>query len=128
MSDNHERWLKEQGASIVGRRLARRVRYDPMAFIESSKLSYDSHFLNQEEDTIFQIEASVETVDKWYYAHQRLSNVYEYAERTGGMPEDFFIKNNERHRALLRDNPMYRDAWKEFQSIRALVGENTAWP
>jgi hypothetical protein len=38
------------------------------------------------------------------------------------------LENKERHLELLKENSMYQDAWKEFQSIRALLGETPHWP
>ena len=29
---------------------------------------------------------------------------------------------------LIKDNEMYRTAWKEFQTIRVLLGETPHWP
>lgn len=126
MSNDHETWLKEQGVRVVGKQPLRRYVLDrmPVNYTASEMLAV----MNTIDDCVYHIEVPTAIVNKWASTEKRWMHLLETAERNNTHPAHLYIKNIERHRELLAENPMYREAWMEFQSIRALLGEDTHWP
>lgn len=126
MSNDHETWLKEQGVRVVGKQPLRRYVLDrmPVNYTASDMLAV----MNTIDDCVYHLEVPSAIVNRWSSTHKRWEHLLETAERNNTHPTHMYIKNLERHRELLAENPMYREAWMEFQSIRALLGEDTYWP
>lgn len=126
MSNDHESWLKEQGVRVVGKQPLRRYVLDrmPVNYTASDMLAV----MNTIDDCVYHLEVPSAIVNRWASTDKRWAQVMETAERNNTSPVHLYIKNIERHRELLAENPMYREAWLEFQSIRALLGEDTYWP
>ena len=144
MSFDHESWLRKQGVRITGRHTLRRT----------SAPSYMNHWASDQEDgridwakqytttqeQVYTVELDERTIERLERMEADIHHAIDYANRNytsrsdigyKGGPSDvtaFFIENKERHEELLKENSMYRDAWKEFQSIRALLGETPHWP
>jgi hypothetical protein len=53
----------------------------------------------------------------------RLDHIMKWTKRNNASVSEYYHVQTKRHYALLEDNPMYRDAYKEFMAIRALLGE-----
>jgi hypothetical protein len=126
MSDDHETWLREQGARIVGKQSLRRYILDrmPVNYTATDMMAT----VNTADDYLYHLEVPAALVNRWSRTSRQLHHIIELAERHNTSPIAEYIKPIERHRELLHENPMYREAWREFQSIRALLGEDTNWP
>jgi len=126
MADDHAEWLRKQGAKVVGQRTLRHLQSEfPRYLNPDTAIDFE---MATRHSVLYQIEVPEDIVKKWEYHEARLNHVIEYAERMGSMPASYFLDNSDRHRKLLEENQMYRDAWREFQSIRALLGETPHWP
>jgi hypothetical protein len=143
MTLDHEKWLRQQGVKIVGRHTLRRWE-DPgymnwASDREDGRIDWSERYFAREEQ-VYQVELDERTIERLERMEADIRHAIEFANRkytarpssgyTGG-PSDvtqFFIDNKERHLELLHENSMYRDAWKEFQSIRVLLGETPHWP
>ena len=134
MSNDHQEWLYTQGATVTGQRTLRRAL---MPRFNYSSEPIDWAPIESQHEQVYQVEMPERTVDllmrnentlrhavthviKGSYSAGNLSN-------TGTIAE-FYIQQREKHYQLLKENQMYKDAWKEFQSIRALLGEDPYWP
>jgi hypothetical protein len=127
MSDSHDEWLKEQGARVIEKRPLRRVLFQPFSFSESPDINTAMLDIDHE-DHVYKIEVTSATLKKWQMYESRLHHVIKYADEHDSSPTNFYLDNRSKHNDLLVNNPMYREAWKEFQSIRALLGQDTYWP
>jgi hypothetical protein len=149
MAFDHEKWLRAQGIKITGRRTLRRaVNLGYMDWAnprDDGRIDWTHEFLTQREEQVYQVEideATIERLERFestvkiaindtYNASQGRHRRSSYAGYSGYNPNevaDYMIENRERHLELLKENEMYRDAWKEFQSIRVLLGETPHWP
>jgi hypothetical protein len=145
MAFDHESWLRKQGVKIVGRHALRRA-VDPGYMDWGSnwadgRIDWSAERYTVREECVYTVELDQQTIEKLERMEADVHHAIDYANRkyhtargssgyTGG-PSDvtqFFIDNKERHLELLQENSMYRDAWKEFQSIRVLLGESPHWP
>jgi hypothetical protein len=144
MAFDHESWLKAQGIKIIGRQTLRRM-FDPGYMNWGSnwadgRIDWSAERYKIREEHLYQVELTEQTIERLEMSEASMRHAIDYANRkytvrgssgyTGG-PSDvtaFFIENKERHQELLNENSMYRDAWKEFQSIRVLLGETPHWP
>jgi hypothetical protein len=148
MAFDHESWLRAQGIKIVGRRTLRRaVNLGYMDWAnarDDGRIDWTHEFLTQQEEQLYQVELDETTIerlerfestvkiainDTYNTSYDR--NRRSYAGYSGYNPNevaDYMIENRERHLKLLKENEMYRDAWKEFQTIRVLLGETPHWP
>lgn len=144
MAFDHDSWLRKQGVKIVGRHTLRRA--TAPSYInwgierDDGRIDWSDQFTTTEEQ-VYQVEMDERTIERFERMEADIHHAIDYANRkyhtargssgyTGG-PSDvtqFFIDNKERHLELLKENSMYRDAWKEFQSIRVLLGETPHWP
>jgi hypothetical protein len=126
MADDHESWLQEQGARIVGRQPLRRYILDrmPVNYTATDMMAT----VNTAEDYLYHLEVPAALVKRWSKTSRQLKYLIELADRHNSSPVTEYAKGVERHHELLHENPMYREAWREFQSIRALLGEDTYWP
>lgn len=126
MSDDHETWLREQGARIVGKQSLRRYILDrmPLDYTAADMTAT----VNTAEDYLYHLEVPAALVNRWGKTSRQLKHLIELADRHNSSPVSEYAKGVERHHELLHENPMYREAWREFQSIRALLGEDTYWP
>lgn len=144
MSIDHESWLRKQGVKITGRHTLRRAAGQPGYINWASgqgdgRIDWSEQYTTTTEQ-VYQVELDERTIERLERMESDIHHAIEYANRkytsrsavgyTGG-PSDvtqFFIDNKERHLELLQENSMYKDAWKEFQSIRVLLGETPHWP
>jgi hypothetical protein len=125
MSIDHEEWLKEQGARVIEKRPLRRALFQPLSFRESPDIDTA---ITYSEDYVYKIEVTGATLRKWQMYESRLHYVIKYADEQDSSPTNFYLDNRAKHDDLLVTNPMYKEAWNEFQSIRALLGQDTYWP
>lgn len=143
MAFDHESWLRKQGVRITGRHTLRRAATP--SFMnwandqEHDRIDWSAQFTTTEEQ-VYQVEMDEHTIERFERFESTVKHALDHANRYNGRPQsgysgygpndvsDFFIQNRERHNELLKENSMYRDAWKEFQSIRALLGETPHWP
>lgn len=143
MSEDHEQWLRRQGVKIVGRHTLRRA-HQP-SYInwasdrEDGRIDWSEQYTTTTEE-VYQVELDERTIGRLERMEADIKHAIEFANRTHGGHltgyrgpgpsdiSDFYIENKERHLDLLKENSMYRDAWKEFQSIRVLLGETPHWP
>ncbi len=148
MAFDHEKWLREQGIKITGRHTLRRaVNLGYMDWANSrddGRIDGAHEFLTQKEEQVYQVEIDEATIERLERFESTVKiaindtyntpydrNRRSYAGYSGYNPNevaDFMIENRERHLELLKENEMYRDAWKEFQAIRVLLGETPHWP
>jgi hypothetical protein len=123
--EGQESWLREQGAKIVNRRPLRRAFFlPPWKFNEEDKFAEPSPV----EDVAYTIEVTGTMVHRWMQFQSRLMHIIEHADRNNGLPIVYLTETRERHEKLLEENPMYQQAWQEFQEIRTLLGESRHWP
>jgi Mor family transcriptional regulator len=128
MSEDHEEWLRKQGVRVTGRSTLRHASMPAFSWMnDDSPVDWMPDATIRTEQ-VYTVELTETILKKLQYNEDRLQHIHEYAKRTGGMPESYFLDNSERHRNLLQENQMYKDAWKEFQTIRALLGETPHWP
>ena len=143
MAFDHESWLRKQGVKIVGRHTLRRASAPTYMNWASERedglIDWSDQFTTTEEQ-VYQVELDEHTIErlerfestvKQALDHANRFNVRQQAGYSGYGPNDvsdFFIENREQHLKLLKENSMYRDAWKEFQTIRVLLGETPHWP
>jgi hypothetical protein len=131
VTDSHDEWLKKQGVQVVSKQPVRQAFLKPIDPFKISLDTFDAvdhvHF---HETQRYCIEVSEAVLTQWQKRDRQLQHIQEYAaESNSSLPYyDFYIKNKDRHEKLLSENPMYKQAWMEFQSIRALYGEDTMWP
>jgi hypothetical protein len=143
MSIDHEKWLRTQGVKIVGRHALRRastpgyMNWD--SDLEDGRIAWADQFTTTEEH-VYTVELDQQTIERLERFESTIKNALEFANRqysvrqtgySGYGPNDvsdFMMENKERHLALLKENSMYRDVWKEFQTIRVLLGETPHWP
>jgi hypothetical protein len=116
-------WLEEQGARVVSKRPLRRVSFKPLDPFDvlRSDLEYIQHQI--EEDHVFTVEIPGPVLRDIKGRVTRLHHIMGWAERNNSSVSQYFNEQVRQHYALLEDNAMYRDAYKEFMSIRALLGE-----
>jgi len=145
MAFDHDSWLRAQGIKITGRQTLRRM-FDPGYInwsldIEDGRIDWSAERYKIREEQVYQVELTEQTIERFERMEADIHHAIDYANSkyytargvsgyTGG-PSDvtaFFIENKERHLELLKENEMYRDAWREFQSIRVLLGETPHWP
>ena len=140
MSVDHESWLRKQGARIIGQRTLHRASMPRFyhQVINDGKISEATFETTTEQ--VYQVELDERTIEKFERIESTVKQALDYANRFNSRQQvtysgvgpndvsDFFIQNRERHLELLKENQMYKDAWKEFQSIRALLGETPHWP
>lgn len=144
MAFDHELWLKAQGIKITGRQTLRRM-LDPGYMNwgperEDGRIDWSAEQYKIREERLYQVELTEQTIERLEMHEASMRHAIDYANRKytarissgySGGPSDvtaFFIENKERHQELLNENSMYRDAWREFQSIRVLLGESPHWP
>lgn len=127
MSDSHDEWLKEQGARVIEKRSLRRAFLQPFSFSGIDDIN-DTINYRECEEHLYKIEVTSATLKKWQMYESRLNHVIKYADEHDSSPTNFYLDNRVKHQDMLVNNPMYREAWKEFQSIRALLGQDTHWP
>jgi hypothetical protein len=144
MAFDHESWLRKQGVKIVGRHTLRRA-VDPGYMDWSSnwadgRIDWSAERYTVREEYVYTVELDQQTIERLGRSESTIKHALDHASRhssgrnngySGYGPNDvsdFMIENKERHLKLLQENPMYKDAWQEFQSIRVLLGETPHWP
>ena len=138
MSIDHELWLQKQGVKIVNQRTLHRAsmpQFYHQDLNSSSNLSRDTATFTTTTEQVYQVELDERTLDRLQRNDSLLLQAMDYAGRltrpgqfnSNGVTQ-YFIDNSNRHYELLKENSMYRDAWKEFQTIRVLLGETPHWP
>jgi hypothetical protein len=117
-------WLEEQGARVVSKRPMRRVSFK----FQDTSFHTDIDFIQHqiEEDHVFTVEIPGPVLRDIKEKAARLDHIMEWTKKNNSSASQYFHEHIKRHHALLEDNPMYRDAYKEFMSIRALLGEDPA--
>lgn len=119
-------WLEEQGARVVSKRPLRRVSFKSLAMADLYREDIE-YIQNQiEEDHVFTVEIPGPVLRDIKGKAARLDHIMEWAKKNNSSVSQYFHEQIKRHYALLEDNPMYRTAYKEFMSIRALLGEEPA--
>jgi hypothetical protein len=145
MSFDHESWLRKQGARITGQHTLRRASAPGYMNYwasdqEDGRIDRMAEHLNTTEERVYHVEMNEHTIERFERFESTVKNALDFANRhndrrrtgySGYGPNDvsdYMLENKERHLELLKENSMYQDAWKEFQSIRALLGETPHWP
>lgn len=124
--EEQETWLREQGAKIVGRHPLRRAFFHlPQWELHKQRFDAEPNIL---EDVAYTIEVTGVMVHRWMQFQSRLMHIIDHADLKNGSPPGVYIEARERHAKMLEENPMYQQAWKEFQEIRVLLGETSYWP
>jgi len=115
-------WLEEQGARVVSKRPLYRAIYTmPMV---SEDIEYNNDFsIRSDLDHVYTVEIPGPALRDIKGRVARLGHIMDWAKRNNSSVSQYFHEQVRRHYVLLEDNPMYRDAYKEFMSIRALLGE-----
>lgn len=136
MSESHwteqEQWLEQQGVYVKGVRSLRSISTTPMLstdyYNDNSLTAMQAHARVWEEP-VYTVEVRASTVKQWQAMDKRMNYIAGAGGEFNGWsdPGDF-VKAWRRHQQLLDQNPMYRESWTEFQSIRALLGETPHWP
>lgn len=134
MSIDHDEWLRKQGVKITGRYTLRRASIPPyMLYPKDEPIDWAPAETTTEQ--VYQVELDERTLDRLQrlesivqIAMQHASRVNRTSPDRSGSVGQFYIDNSHRHHELLKENSMYRDAWKEFQTIRVLLGETPHWP
>lgn len=126
MANNHEQWLKEQGARVIASRPLYRAFVDPLMQYTASEINELTFQTRQEQ--LYQIEVSSPILQRWRSYADRLQHIIDDADRYDKTPVGIRVEQRQRHQELLEENPMYKQAWDEFQQIRALMGEDPLWP
>ena len=138
MAADHEKWLQGQGVRIMDHRTLRRAHIAPYSVCASDD-PINWAPLKTTTETMYQVELDERTIERFERTESDIKHALETANRRSNSPgyrgpistsdiSEFYIKNRERHFELLQENSMYRDAWREFQSIRVLIGETPHWP
>ncbi len=122
--EDQEAWLKEQGARIQNRRPLRRAFFLPPKTFSEDVFAEPSVV----EDVVYQLEVTGTMVHRWMQFQSRLMDIIDHAHRHNSFPTESYAELRRRHEHMLEENPMYQQAWREFQEIRALLGESTYWP
>lgn len=127
MAEDHEEWLRRQGVGVSNVTLRHRAVMDRFGYhAPDEPIEWAPQTVMQ--DRIYHIQVHEKTIQDWQHNERKLRDIMEYAERIGNIPASYFLDQSNRHRELLADNQMYREAWKEFQAIRTLLGERANWP
>ncbi len=125
--EKRKEWLNEQGVRVIAQRPLRRAVIQPF-WLEEKDSTFSTNMTSAVEDTLYHIEVTGATLERWRQYELRLNHVIEHADMTNGLPVVFFTEARGRHNKLLEENPMYQQAWREFQEIRSLLGESVHWP
>jgi len=137
MSESHwteqEQWLAEQGARIKGMRSLHSVSAIPMlphVYKNDESLTAMQAHARIWEEPVYTVEIRGSTIKQWQAMDKRMNFITNSRDgsNTGWSDPGDFIREWREHRQLLDQNQMYREAWVEFQSIRALLGKTTNWP
>lgn len=135
MSDSHwteqEQWLAEQGAHVKGVRSLQSISSMPLSLHnyhnDESLTAMQAHYRHWEEP-VYNVEVRGSTVKQWQAIDKRMGWTAGKGINNSWGDPDRWLAQWRRHQQLLDQNEMYRQAWIEFQSIRALIGEATDWP
>ena len=134
MSTDHEEWLRKQGVKMVNQYTLRRPKL-PSYYEWIDQKQNDPLDWAPETEQVYQVEIDERTVERLRRSDLMITNAMEHAARlnrqglvVSGSVGQYFVDNCNRHHELIRDNEMYREAWKEFQTIRVLLGETPHWP
>jgi hypothetical protein len=135
MSDNHEQWLKKQGAKVVGQITQRRASIPTYRDFTRGDETINWAPMETTTEQVYQVEIDERTVERLRRNESLLQNAIDHASKltrqgllNSNSVGQYFIDNSHRHHELLKENSMYREAWREFQSIRVLLGETPHWP
>ena len=134
MSTDHEEWLRKQGVKMVNQYTLRRASMPPyMLYPKGEPIDWAPAETTTEQ--VYQVEIDERTVERFRRSDLMITNAMEHAARLNrqglvgsGSVGQYFVDNCNRHHELIKDNEMYRTAWKEFQTIRVLLGETPHWP
>jgi hypothetical protein len=135
MSEDHEKWLSKQGVKITGQHTLRRSSIPPyMLYPKDEPIDWAP--IETISEQVYQLEMDERTVERLRRSDIMITNAMEHAARLNsqgqaihnGSVGHYFVENCNRHHELIKENEMYRDAWREFQSIRVLLGETPHWP
>lgn len=125
MPSSHKNWLQQEGVSLISERYITRPQL--LRNVNYIYNNNDTVEMTVEKNTVYKVEITDAQISKWKYYEEQYNYIMSAHIREPGI-HNFFAKNQNRHRELLAENSMYREAWVEFQSIRALLGEDTHWP
>ena len=95
-----------------------------MDFVNFAK--YDAEYIHQatEEDSVYTIEIAGPALRELKNKSARLDHIIEWGRKNNRSVSEYLHEQIDRHHRLLEENSMYKDAYKEFMSIRALLGEH----
>ena len=137
MSESHwteqEQWLAKQGVRIKGVRSLHSIHHDPFSlhqYHNDDTLTAMQTLARTWEEPAYTVEVTGSTVKRWQAMEKRMQYVAGIANTKNSPWEDpdAWIEAWRKHQQLLVSNPMYKEAWTEFLSIRAILGEDTSWP
>jgi hypothetical protein len=127
MSKDHEEWLRKHGVRVTGKSTRRHALMPAFGFMKDND-SIDWAPQTIQTEDVYNVELTESLINRLQNIEDQLEWVTQHAQKTGGHIASFFLSNSERHLELIKENPMYRDAYREFQSIRALLRETPHWP
>jgi hypothetical protein len=136
MAEDHEEWLRKQGVKIIGRNTLHRASMPSYRdWAQGGDMSIDFGPMDIKTEQVYQVEMCERTIENLRRNDSMLTSAMEHAGRltrqgilNSNSVGQYFIDNSRRHHELIKENAMYRDAWKEFQTIRVLLGETPHWP
>jgi len=126
-----EKWLVDTGAHILDRNEYQRYSsYNNFSYAPGSAMDKNVNMIYSEPEYVYKLEVSTRTIDKWIDDSRKIAHIMSMSRRSSSCynESDYVVKVRERHTALLKDNQMYKDSWREFQAMRSLLGEDSGWP
>jgi len=131
-----EKWLlNDSGVRILDKVVYPRYQMNYLAYMQSSPRTSSVDMTHMQYENAYKLEVNTRTVEHWMSTDETLEHIRGMARKsTASMAglyyteSDYVANSRERHRDLLHNNQMYRDSWREFQAMRALLGEDQGWP
>lgn len=129
-----EAWVADEGANIRGRTPLRRAILRPLDWNSLDQpLDGSSTDVVTQEGWIYDLRIHDTVLENWRYQQEKFKHFAKEAESTGRTHGYFRIdahwnEQKQRHYRLLAEDPVYKQAWQEFQAMRSLLGEDPHWP
>ena len=120
-------WIRAEDLRVKNVRPFRRARLSPLDWQNVDVRSASIDFV-EDEINMLELEITDRKLDSLRRRLDRAELVMrrELDQRTNLGQR--WIDGWRRHYDLLAENEQYREAWKEFQVMRSLMGEDTVWP
>ena len=127
LPSNHEEWLAKHGVRVDNITQQHRAYIEPLRL---SELSEEWSPVKTITDRVYHARLPENVLSEWQHTETRLHRILDLSNKVQNRTLDvnIIIEAHKRHRFLLETNSMYKDAWSEFQTIRALLGEDTHRP